>query len=44
MFVIQGIAVCIYFKEMDKTGTNKLCFSGIILCLFGFMGISLLVW
>ncbi len=42
MFVIQGIAVCIYFlKKWIRQGPNKIMFfSGIILCLFGFMGIS----
>jgi uncharacterized protein YybS (DUF2232 family) len=42
MFMIQGISVFIYYvkKWFEKNESRKIFISGIILCIFGFMGIS----
>ena len=42
MFIIQGIAVCIYyFRRWVKEGkVTNILFSGITLGLFGVMGVS----
>ncbi|MEG2246748.1 MAG: DUF2232 domain-containing protein [Peptostreptococcaceae bacterium] len=42
MFTIQGISVCIYFfRKWIKEGSGRMILTyGLILCIFGFMGIS----
>lgn len=42
MFMIQGMSVSIYYvkKWFEKNEVRKIFISGIILCIFGFMGIS----
>lgn len=42
MFMIQGISVCIYFfKKWIRQGSGRMILTyGLILCIFGFMGVS----